>query len=126
MRTPSDPEQARLAAEQTTAMGDLCNIYAVSRSSGTYGTHETETSSIASGVACGFYFTGGRTIQRGNLLLVDYDVLLRLPAGQVISIDYEVELIEKGQVLVSGTFRPFSQPTFNSTVQHVALKRIAT
>ena len=125
MRRQADAELTKIATEQSTTMDDICNIYHVSLSSGTYGTQIKETLTMVSGVACGIKFTGGQVIQRGQTLLVDYDVMLRLDADVSVSTSDQVQLFEKGTYLVSGTFKPFSQPTFNSTVQHVELKRVA-
>jgi hypothetical protein len=126
MKAKSGAELSRLSVEQADAMGDLCHIYHVSLSSGTYGTRTTESLTIVSGVACGIQFTNGRTVQSGNLLLVDYDALLRLPTSVVLSMGDEVELVEKGELLVSGTFKPYVQPVINSSVQHVQLKRVVS
>lgn len=123
MRLPSDSELTKLVDTQASAMDDLCNIYHVSLSSGTYGTNITETLTMVSGVACGIKFTGGRIIERGQTLFVDYDVLLRVPADVSVSTSDEIQLFEKGTFVVSGTFKPYSQPEFNSSVQHVQLKR---
>ena len=125
MRLPSDAEINKLKATQEDAMADLCHIYHITLSSGTYG-NTTETRTMVSGTACGIHFTNGQTIQRGQVLLIDYDVLLRVPLSQDIGLKDEVQLIEKGVSLVSGTFKLTSNPTVNSTVQHVQLKRIAT
>lgn len=131
MRRQSAVELSKISAEQSAAMDDLCNIYSITRSSGTYSTQSTEVRNIrASGVACGIKFSDntfrlGRTTQSiaGDVLLIDYDVMLRLPASQVISIGDEVQLYEKGQFLVSGTFTLIAAPVVNSTVQRVGLRR---
>lgn len=117
-------DYSRLASVQADAMNDLCNITHVTFSSGTYSTQGTETRVIVSGVPCGIDFTGGRVVQRGQALLIDYDAILRLSASQSILLTDEIELIEKGTFLISGTFKPYSYPVVNSTVQHVTLKRV--
>lgn len=114
----------RLKNYQAETMDDRCNIVRVSFSSGTYSTQGTETRTMVSGVACGIEFTGGQIKQGGQVLLVDYDARLRLRADQPVFITDEIQLIEKGEFIVSGTFRPYSQPVVNSTVQHVPLKRV--
>ena len=123
MRLPSSTEINNLKATQEDAMADVCNIYHITLSSGTYSTQGTETRSMVSGVACGFVFTGGSTVERGQVLLIDYDVLLRIPANITVRLADEIELVEKGVTMASGTFKVTDNPTVNSTVQHVRLKR---
>jgi hypothetical protein len=126
MRATSAAELQRLVNEQEGAFDDLCNIYSISRSSGTYGTQTTETRVTTANIPCGFQYVNGRVREDGRALLVESDVLLRLPTSVVISMGDEVELVEKGEYTVSGTFKPAGQPTFNSTVQHVYLKRVTS
>jgi hypothetical protein len=124
MRKQSASELGRLASVQAEAMNDICHIYAVSFASGTYGTKITETRTLrVSGAACGLDYADGSVMRGNGLVFVDYDVMLRLPASQVISSGDEVELIEKGAFVVSGTFVLASPPTVSSSVQHVKLKR---
>jgi hypothetical protein len=78
---------------------------------------------MVSGVACGFMFTNNGIRQSNQLSLVEYDALLRLPDDQPVLITDEIQLLEKGEFMVSGTFRPASQPVVNSSVQYVQLKR---
>jgi hypothetical protein len=117
-------DYSRLASVQADAMNDLCNITHLTFSSGTYSTQGTETRVMVSGVPCGIDFTGGNVVQRGQVLLVDYDAILRLSASQSILLTDEVQLIEKGEFVISGTFKPSSQPIVNSSVQKVQLKRV--
>lgn len=112
-----------LTRKQNSVMEDLCHIHHISFSSGTYSTKSTEVRTSVTGVACGVQFTGGRLVQRGETILVEYDAILRLPANQPIFMSDDIELIEKGETIVSGTFKPFAHPVVNSTVQHVQLKR---
>ncbi len=114
---------SRLANTQLESMNDLCNIRHISFSSGTYSTSVTETYSSVTGVVCGIDFTNGKLDQRGQVIFVDYDAVLRLPASQYVAINDDIELIEKGEFMISGTFKPFSEPTVNSSAQHVPLKR---
>lgn len=125
MKPASRGQILNLQYAQNNAMDDLCNIVHITRSSGTYSTQGTETRVMVSGVACGFDFTNGQIKKGGQVLLVDYDAILRLPAAQSVLVTDEIQLSEKGAYMVSGTFRPYSQPTVNSTVQYVPIKRIA-
>lgn len=132
MRTVKDAELTKLQSEQSFAMQDLCHIHHISRASGTYGTHSSQTRTSVTGVACGIEFPKDlvRNLKQGNvqtspqLLIMDYDCILRLTATQPILLTDEVELVEKGEFLISGTFRPVNPPTVNSTVQKVQLKRV--
>jgi hypothetical protein len=114
-----------MKSSQLVLMDDLCNIIHIVRSSGTYSTSSTETRSMVSGVVCGFQFTNGQITKGGQVLLVDYDAVLRLPSSQPVFVTDEVQLMEKGDTMVSGTFRPASNPVVNSSVQRVLLKRVA-
>lgn len=117
-------ELSRLGLVQSEAMNDRCNIIHVTYSSGTYSTKGTESRSMVSGVACGIQFTNGQIRQGTQALVVDYDAVLRLPASQTVLLSDEIELVEKGDYLISGTFKPYSQPVVSSSVQHVQLKRV--
>lgn len=114
---------AFLKRKQDSVMDDICHIRHITFSSGTYSTKSTEVYTSVTGVACGIQFTGGKLVQRGETILVEYDAILRLPANQPIFMSDDIELIEKGETIVSGTFKPFAYPVVNSTVQHVTLKR---
>ena len=124
MRKQTARDFARIANIQSDAMNDRCNILHITRSSGTYSTQGTETRVMVSGVACGFWLTDGQVMERGQVLLVAYDATLRLQATQTIGLADEVQLIEKGEFMVSGTFKLSGNPTVNSSVQHVKLKRV--
>jgi hypothetical protein len=126
MPKPSDAALARLQRHQNGVMDDLCCIVHVSRSSGTYSTQSTETRTMVSGVACGIQFTNGQLKQGSQVLLIEYDAILRLPSSQPVLITDEIQLIEKGVTVISGTFRPVSYPVVSSSVQHVNLKRVAS
>lgn len=117
-------DYSRLASVQADAMNDLCNITHITFSSGTYSTQGTEARVMVSGVPCGINFTSGRVVQRGQVLLVDYDAILRLSDSQPVLLTDEIQLVEKGEFVISGTFKPYSQPTVNSSVQKVPLKRV--
>lgn len=117
-------DYSRLSNTQAEVMNDLCNIHHISFSSGTYSTKSTEVRTSVTGVACGFQMTNGHLVQRGQTIVVEYDALLRLPANQPVGIADDIELIERGEFVVSGTFKPFSAPIVNSSVQHVQLKRV--
>lgn len=123
MRSLSANELSRISSVQSDAMNDRCNIIHISLSSGTYSTQGTETRSMVSGAVCGIEFTGGQIVERGQTLFVEYDAVLRVSASQPIFVTDEIQLIEKGVYVISGTFKPYSQPVVNSSVQHVLLKR---
>lgn len=113
-----------LAKAQLSVMDDLCNIYRVTTVSGTYGTSTRSVRTLlVSGVACGIQLTNGQIVQRGQVQFVDYDAVLRLRDTQTILTTDEIELIEKGDFVISGTFKPNSQPIVNSSVQKIRLKR---
>ena len=114
---------SRLQDVQADTMDDLCNVYRVSLSSGSYGNNVETRSLVASSVPCGIQFTNGQTKESGQVRIVDYDCILRVADGVTILMTDEIDLIEKGQFAISGTFKPFSAPTVNSSVQHVQLKR---
>lgn len=113
----------RLKAIQASVMDDLCNIYRVTLVSGTYGTNVESRSVLSTGVACGIEFTNGKIVQRGQAIFVDYDAILRIADTVPLLMTDEIELIEKGEFLISGTFKPNSAPTVSSSVQHIQLKR---
>jgi hypothetical protein len=128
MKKISTAQLQRNVRFQLDAMDDLCNIYNISRSSGTFGTHSSQTRTIISGVPCGIDFPQNieRNLKQGTeqLLLMDYDCILRVATDQTIQLTDEIELVEKGEILISGTFRPVNLPTVNSSVQKVQLKRV--
>jgi hypothetical protein len=123
-RSPSDATLRRLQLHQNGVMDDLCCIVHVTRSSGTYSTQSTESRTMVSGVACGIQFTNGQLKQGAQVLLIEYDAILRLPSSQAVALTDEILLIEKGMTEISGTFRPVSYPVVSSTVQHVNIKRV--
>jgi hypothetical protein len=119
-------DTSRLASVQLDAMNDLCNISHIARSSGTYSTQGTETRTTISNIPCGIDFTNGQVRQGGQVLVVDYDAILRISATQTVLPSDEIQLLEKGTFTISGTFKPHSQPTVNSGVQLVPIKRVAS
>lgn len=114
---------SRLATTQQEAFNDVCHIHHLTLSSGTYSTKVTETRTSITGVHCGIKLTGGTIVQRGETIFVEYDAILRLPASQSVAINDDIELIEKGEFVISGTFKPYGMPVVNSSIQHVNLKR---
>lgn len=124
MRLPSDGETNKKKAAQNSNMDDVCHIHHITRSSGTYSTQGTETRTSVTGVACGIDFTNGTVRQGQQVLVVDYDAVLRIPATYSILPSDDIELVEKGNYQISGTFKPNSQPTVSSSVQKVTLKRV--
>ena len=114
-----------LKAAQSSVMDDLCDIYSVSYSSGTYSTQSTKARTlVASGVACGILLTNGQVVSRGEIKFVEYDAVLRIVDGQTILSNYEFDLVQKGDTQISGTFKVWSQPKVNSSVQKVLLQRV--
>lgn len=114
---------ASLKRAQLDVMDDLCDIYTVSRSSGTYGNNVETRAYSYSGTHCGIRLTNGQVMIRGQLQFVDYDAILRVADTIVVHEDDEIELRQKGKFLISGTFKPYSAPVVNSTIQHILLKR---
>jgi hypothetical protein len=108
---------------QASVMDDLCNIYRITTVSGTYGNVTSQRTLYASGVACGIRMTNGTIVERGQVRFVDYDAMLRIVDTIPILTTDEIEPIKKGEFQISGTFKPYSAPTVNSSVQHVQLKR---
>jgi hypothetical protein len=115
----------RLQSVQADTMDDRCNIIHVSLSSGTYGNSLETRTLFMSNVPCGIEFTGGKIVQRGEMQFVDYDCLLRIADDIPVQMNDEIALIEKGEFLISGTFKPYSAPVVNSSVQKIQLKRQA-
>src|SRR5688572_22858345 len=111
MRLPSDAELDKKKSARASHMGDICHIIHVSRASGTYSTQGSETRTMVSGVACGIDFTSGVIRQGNQVLVVDYDAVIRLPATYTVLPTDEIKLTEKGNYEISGTFKPNSQPT---------------
>lgn len=126
MRKASSRQLQHNQDAQSAVMGDLCNIYRLTFVTGTYSDDESYTTSGTFNVPCGIHFENGQVRQvQGNeqVLLLDYDVMLRLSASQTVLMSDDIQLVEKGEFVISGTFQPSSQPTVNSSVQHVPLKR---
>jgi hypothetical protein len=117
------PNFPALKKIQRLVMDDLCSIYTVTRSSGTYGNNVETRAYSYSGTACGIRLTNGQIMVRGQLQFVEYDAILRVSDDVIIHEDDEIDLIEKGQFQISGTFKPYSAPVVNSSVQHITLKR---
>ena len=130
MRRLDNTTFSRLKQVQYEGMNDLCNIYHVSYATGTYSTDETAMLTGTFNVECGFVFNNGsfRAFREGQSdpAVLDYDVLLRVPSTQPIFLDDRIELVQKGNSLVSGTFSVASAPVVNSSVQHVLLKRVVS
>ena len=125
MLNPSASSLPFLKKVQGLVMDDMCNIFSVSLSSGTYSTSVTKTRTlVVSGVACGIQLTNGQIVQRGEIRFVDYDCMLRVQSDLTVKMTYEFDLIDKGNTVISGTFIPASQPVVNSSVQKIKLKRI--
>jgi hypothetical protein len=125
MLNPSASSLPFLKKVQASVMDDMCNIYSVTLSSGTYSTSVTKTRTlVVSGVACGIQLTNGQIVQRGEIRFVDYDCMLRVQSDLSVKMSYEFDLIEKGDTIISGSFIPASQPVVNSSVQKIKLKRI--
>jgi hypothetical protein len=125
MRNQSDAELNKKKTAFASHLLDTCHIYHATMSSGTYG-NDTESLIMVSGVACSFQVGNGQIQERGQLLLVNYDATLLLPADQPVRLSDEIQLVEKGNHLVSGTFRPNAEPMVNNTYQTVFLKRVRT
>ncbi len=79
MRALSDGELDKLKASQAESMQDVCDIYRVTYSSGTYGNNVETLSPVATGTLCSFQFAVGTLRQSNQVLLVDYDVHASYP-----------------------------------------------
>ena len=126
MRKISDVVYAGLATIQAQSMNDLCNVLRYTYVTGTYSDDEVEVVTGSYSVPCGINMTGGSKVERGQLLLVEYDVTLRLPLTTTLDTNDRITLVEKGNHAVSGTFELYSSPQFNSSVQIAQLKRVET
>jgi hypothetical protein len=123
MRPIKAGEITRLQSLQSAAMDDVCHVISVTLSSGTYGNTVETRAYVYSGTPCGIEFTNGKIIRRGETEFVEYDAILRIANDKVILMTDEIELIEKGVTVISGTFKPHSAPVVNSSVQKVLLQR---
>ena len=123
MPSISNASLDRLKKKQAFVMDDLCNIYHITLVSGTYGNSQEVRTASHLNVSCGIEFTNGKIVQSGQVMFVDYDCILRVADDVTILENDEVDLIEKGMFAISGTFKPYSAPVVNSSVQHVQLKR---
>jgi len=126
MRVLPDGELNKLKSSQRESMQDVCHIYRPSYASGTYGNDTLTLTPIATGTLCSFQFAIGDLRETNQLLVVDYDVMLRLPSTIPVRLDDNVTLYEKCNTIVSGTFTPSAQPIVNEMVQYVKLKRVVT
>lgn len=117
----SDQLDAMRAAQES-HMNDVINI---THRTPYYSNGETLYSGVVqSGVACGFNFTEGIEIDRGQVIVVDYDAYVRLPLGTTIDINDWVTLTTLAGVTMSGyTFEVFEYPKFGTTALVVDLKR---
>lgn len=126
MRALPDGELNKLKSSQAESMQDTCHIQRVTYASGTYGNSTESLAYIASGTLCSFQMILGTIRETNQLLLVDYDVMMRIPSTVGVRLDDLVTLVEKGNTMVSGTFAPHGQPIVNEMVQYVKLKRVVT
>lgn len=122
-RYPSSTALSRYKTAQSDVMADLCNIYRVTRATGTYSDDDVTLTTGTYQAHCGFYFTNGQIRVDGQVLLVDYDVVLRLPLTTPVFLTDQIVLSKKGTTFVSGTFLPTEEPEFGPTAQTVHLKR---
>ncbi len=126
MRALPDAELNKLKASQAESMQDTCHIQRPTLSSGTYGNTTENLAYVHSGTLCSFQMMQGTLKSAGQILLIDYDVSLRIASDVDIRVADEITLVEKGNTLVSGSFRPYSHPIVNEMVQYVKLKRVTT
>ena len=126
MRALPDAELDKLKASQAESMQDTCHIYRPSYSSGTYGNNVETYAPIATGTLCSFQFMLGTIRETNQLLLIDYDVMMRIPSTVGVRLNDQITLVEKGNTMVSGSFSPHGQPVVNEMVQYVKLKRVIT
>ena len=107
MKPISTAQLQRNQRFQLDAMDDKCHIQRITLSSGAYGNTTEARIYIASGTVCGIEFTNGKIVQRGETQFVDYDCVLRIVDTVSVLMTDEVILVEKGEFLISGTFKPY-------------------
>lgn len=111
-----------MRAAQSSHMNDVIDI---ENRTPYYSNGETLYSGVVqSGVACGFNFTQGVEIDRGQVIVVDYEAEVRLPLGTVIDINDKVTLTELAGETHDEVFDVFEYPRFGTTAKLVRLKRI--
>jgi hypothetical protein len=120
-RKPSVSMQYGMQNAQNSVMDDICIINRATMITGTYGMENVYVTGTPN--VCGFFFTNGQINQRGQVSLVDYDVVLRLPAWTPVSLDDRIVLLQKGTIQVSGTFAPSELPEIGMSAVVVHLKR---
>ncbi len=91
MRGIDSAELARMTASAVESLNDLCNIYNFT------GAQDSTTGEVADtydsgtfNVACGFVETREMRNERGQVISIDADALLRLAASQSISVHDKV------------------------------------
>jgi hypothetical protein len=111
-----------MKAAQTSHMNDEVDI---TNRVPYYSNGETLYSGVVqSGVACGFDFTDGVEIDKGQITIVDYDADMRLSLATVIDINDIVELTSLAGVTHSGEiFEVFEYPRYGTTVKHIRLRK---
>lgn len=103
---------------------DICNILHTSYTTGSYSDDEVAVITGSYNVSCGFYMTNGQMRKSGQLVLVNYDAIVRLSLEQTVDIDDQIELVQKGGQLVSGTYVPQSPPEIGPSVITVRLVKV--
>ena len=107
---------------QESHMGDVVTIINNTVTQDSYG-DVVYSGVTVSGISCGFEFTGGKKYEKGELVLVDCDAVVRLPVTTTINSDDTVILTQKAGVTHNQTFTVMESPRYNSSVIHVNLKR---
>lgn len=118
----STEQLTSMRATQASHMNDTVNI--INRTP-FYSNGETlYIQVVQSGVACGFDFTGGKEIDKGQVIIVDYDADVRLPLGTEIGINDWVVLTTLAGEEHDEVFEVFEAPRFGTTALHVNLKQL--
>jgi hypothetical protein len=111
-----------MKAAQSSHMNDTVDI--INRTP-FYSNGETlYTQVVQSGVACGFDFTGGKEIDKGQVIITDYNADMRVPLGTEISINDWVILRTLAGETHDEAFEVIEEPRFGTTALHVNLKQL--
>lgn len=110
-------EKAQMIVDANDSLNDLCTIhYAVIGQANEYG-EELPTYTDQANIECGFSYTPEMTNERGQIVTLDADAVLRLKLTQAID--------TKDQVTVRGKRWNVDGVIDGRTVRVVALKRFA-
>lgn len=111
-----------MKAAQHSHMNDVVNITNITYTTDQYG--DVVSSGVTqSGVSCGFNFTEGIEIDKGQIIIVNYDAEVRLPLDIMIDINDTVTLVTLAGEAHNEVFEVFQYPKYGTTAKLIALKR---